>query len=249
MDGWPLLYSIASTGGEPLLLTPGNYMAEYITLSPDGKFLVFAGNAGTDPDDIDRRHVVKAPVDRAAVEVLTPGKGVEWTPVVMGDGTIAYLGGTAQRPPLPMVLAAPGKPVTVGAERLSADYPSAALVTPKKVVYKASDGVEVHGQLFETPGGPAKKPAVIFVHGGPPRQMLLGWHYMYYYSNAYAMNQYLASRGFVVLSVNYRLGIGRSEEHTSELQSLTNLVCRLLLAKKKISMNSVQQSERHERPK
>jgi dipeptidyl aminopeptidase/acylaminoacyl peptidase len=31
---------------------------------------------------------------------------------------------------------------------------------------------------------------------------------MYYYSNAYAMNQYLASRGYVVLSVNYRSGIG-----------------------------------------
>src|SRR5258706_2846061 len=28
-------------------------------------------------------------------------------------------------------------------------------------------------------------------------------------------------------------GFGRSEEHTSELQSLTNLVCRLLLEKKK----------------
>src|SRR5258706_9568187 len=28
-------------------------------------------------------------------------------------------------------------------------------------------------------------------------------------------------------------GPGRSEEHTSELQSLTNLVCRLLLEKKK----------------
>src|SRR5258706_6558146 len=28
-------------------------------------------------------------------------------------------------------------------------------------------------------------------------------------------------------------GGGRSEEHTSELQSLTNLVCRLLLGKKK----------------
>ena len=52
------------------------------------------------------------------------------------------------------------------------------------------------------------KPGVIFVHGGPPRQMLLGWHYMDYYSNAYAMNQYLAAHGFVVLSVNYRLGIG-----------------------------------------
>src|SRR5438093_2118899 len=30
----------------------------------------------------------------------------------------------------------------------------------------------------------------------------------------------------------------RSEEHTSELQSLTNLVCRLLLEKKKISIPS-----------
>src|SRR5438093_6104160 len=30
------------------------------------------------------------------------------------------------------------------------------------------------------------------------------------------------------------LGPRRSEEHTSELQSLTNLVCRLLLEKKKI---------------
>ncbi len=38
--------------------------------------------------------------------------------------------------------------------------------------------------------------------------MLLGWHYMYYYSNAYALNQYLANSGYVVLSVNYRSGIG-----------------------------------------
>src|SRR5262249_60349988 len=30
------------------------------------------------------------------------------------------------------------------------------------------------------------------------------------------------------------IGVKRSEEHTSELQSLTNLVCRLLLEKKKI---------------
>src|SRR5438046_8413117 len=31
----------------------------------------------------------------------------------------------------------------------------------------------------------------------------------------------------------------RSEEHTSELQSLTNLVCRLLLEKKKITQNEL----------
>jgi dipeptidyl aminopeptidase/acylaminoacyl peptidase len=38
--------------------------------------------------------------------------------------------------------------------------------------------------------------------------MLLGWHYSDYYANAYATNQHLANLGFVVLSVNYRLGIG-----------------------------------------
>jgi dipeptidyl aminopeptidase/acylaminoacyl peptidase len=42
--------------------------------------------------------------------------------------------------------------------------------------------------------------------------MLLGWHYMDYYSNGYAVNQYLAAHGFVVLSVNYRLGIGYGRE-------------------------------------
>src|SRR5207249_10850146 len=34
-----------------------------------------------------------------------------------------------------------------------------------------------------------------------------GFHYMQYYHNAYAQNQYLASKGYTVLSVNYRLGI------------------------------------------
>src|SRR5258706_5894992 len=35
--------------------------------------------------------------------------------------------------------------------------------------------------------------------------------------------------------LHINLATTRSEEHTSELQSLTNLVCRLLLAKKKIA--------------
>src|SRR5256885_2516460 len=35
-------------------------------------------------------------------------------------------------------------------------------------------------------------------------------------------------------------GCGRSEEHTSELQSPCNLVCRLLLEKKKINKDSLQ---------
>ena len=214
LDGWPHLYSISENGGEPLLLTPGNYMAEYISMSQDGRYLIFAGNAGKDANDIDRRHVVRVPVDRAEPMVMTPGKGLEWTPFITGDGQyIAFISATAQRPPLPTVMPATGGDAkTVASERIPDDFPTAQLVTPKKVVFKAPDGLEIHGQLFESAGGAAKKPAIIYVHGGPPRQMLLGWHYSDYYTNAYAVNQYLASRGFIVLSVNYRLGIGYGYE-------------------------------------
>lgn len=211
LDGWPHLYSLPETGGEPLLLTPGDFMAEHVQLSPDRRFLVFAGNTGKDEDDVDRRHVVRVPVDRAAPEVMTPGLGLEWAPVMTGEGQLALIGATAQRPPLPGVVAKAGGPVTwIGADRIPQDFPADRLVIPKKVAFTAPDGVSVHAQLFEArrPAPGERRPAIVFVHGGPPRQMLLGWHYSEYYSNAYAMNQYLAASGYVVLSVNYRLGIG-----------------------------------------
>src|SRR3984885_5816088 len=74
----------------------------------------------------------------------------------------------------------------------------------------AADGMALHGQLFLPPDlKPGEhRPAMIFFHGGSRRQMLLGFHYMNYYHNAYAMNQYLANCGYIVLAVNYRSGIG-----------------------------------------
>lgn len=208
-DGWPHLYSMPAAGStRPVLLTPGDHMAEHITLSADGRHVLYSGNIGRSPQDIDRRHVVRAAVDRPGIEVLTPGDGLEWTPVGLASGRIAAIGATAQRAPVPFVLGGETR-TWIGDTQVPADFPAQQLVTPKQVIYTASDGVRVHAQLFEPPaGGPARKPAVVYVHGGPPRQMLLGWHYGDYYWNAYAMNQYLASRGFVVLSINFRLGIG-----------------------------------------
>lgn len=223
-DGWPHLYSIPEGGGAPLLLTPGRYMAEHIRMSPDGRWMVFAANAGPDPLDIDRRHVVKVPVDRAAPEVMTPGAGLEWFPVVTGDGaTLALISATAQRPPVPGVLPFAGGPMRLlGAERIPAEYPTSHLVTPSQVVFRSSDGVTVHAQRFDPPARAGRKAAIIYIHGGPPRQMLLGWHYSDYYANAYATNQYLASLGFVVLSVNYRLGIGYGYEFHQAPDAGTN---------------------------
>ena len=210
-DGQPHLYSVnAHGGGEPLLLTPGDYMAEYIKLSPDKLYLVFAGNAGSTPGDIDRRHIVKAPVDGQAPRVLTPGRRLEWTPVVTGDGsTIAFISADAQRPPVAAVMPADGgRSRLLGDDLIPAAFPTKQLVVPSSVTFKAADGVTVYGQVFKREDARGRRPAVIFVHGGPPRQMLAGWHYSDYYANAYAAQQYFASRGYVALSVNYRLGIG-----------------------------------------
>jgi dipeptidyl aminopeptidase/acylaminoacyl peptidase len=212
MDGWPHLYSVSEQGGEPLLLTPGGYMVEHVSLSPDGRTLLFAANTGTAPNDLERRHVARVPIDRATPELLTPGTGLEWTPVPTGDGrAIAFITATSRRPPVPAVMPAGGGPPTLlGVDRIPADFPAAQLVTPRSVTFRSPDGVEVHAQLFEPAAGRtgARGPGMVYVHGGPPRQMLLGWHYSDYYANAYALNQYLASRGYTVLSVNYRLGIG-----------------------------------------
>ena len=212
LDNWPHLYSVPAAGGaDPLLLTPGNFMVEFVTLSPDRRTVVYNANTGPDPADDDRHHLFKVAVDAAQPIQLTRGTDLEWGAVVTGDGrSIALLSSGPKRPPLPAVMGLDaGTPKLLGQDRIPADFPTGALVTPERVVVPSIDGLPIHMQLFKRSDlGPGKHPAVVYVHGGPPRQMLLGYHYWHYYASDYALNQYLASQGFVVVSVNYRLGIG-----------------------------------------
>ncbi|WP_342645464.1 prolyl oligopeptidase family serine peptidase [Mucilaginibacter sp. CSA2-8R] len=208
-DGWPHLYSIPGSGmASELLLTPGKFAVEHITLSPDHRWLYFSANTGPDQSDLDRRHIARVPVDKPAMEMLTDGKGIESYPIPLADGkSTVLISATAQRPGLPAVLPGKGHQLKLMGETLMpAELPLANLITPRSVKFTAADGKPVYGQLFEPAGGQANRPAILFVHGGPKRQMLLGWHYADYYANTYALNQYLASKGYVVLAVNYRLG-------------------------------------------
>ncbi len=213
LDGWPHLYAVRLAGGEPTRLTSGSFMVEDVAQAPGGSFVVYNANTGRDSSDDDRRHLYRVNASQTAPVPLTTGDGIEWGAVVTGDGrTVAFIGAGSRTPPLVSVLPADGgTPRSLTPNEIPADFPTAQLVVPRKVVFRAEDGLLVHGQLFERPGV-GKKPALIFVHGGPPRQMLLGWHYMDYYSGSYAMNQYYANHGYVVLSVNYRLGIGYGHE-------------------------------------
>lgn len=204
--GWVHLYSVPASGGTAAELTPGDFEVDYAAFSHDRRTLVYSSNQG----DIDRRHLWEVAADGGPARELTHGEGLEVIPVLAADGTLAVLRSDAQRPLRPAIVAADGTMEDMAPQMIPASFPADQLRAPQPVIFSAADGMPIHGQLFlpANAGDGRRHPAVVFFHGGSRRQMLLGFHYMEYYSNAYAMNEYLASRGYVVLSVNYRSGIG-----------------------------------------
>jgi dipeptidyl aminopeptidase/acylaminoacyl peptidase len=210
-DGWQHLYSMSADGaGAAKLLTPGKCEVEQWSLASTTQTILFNSNC----NDVDRRHLWSVSAAGEAPQQLSSGTGIEWSPAaVAATDSFVYLGSDALHAARPFVRRvadsrSTGQPFA--GETWPEGFPANRLVTPEQVVFKSADGLDIHGQLFLPkdlrPG--EKRPGILFFHGGPMRQMLLGWHYMYYYSNSYALNQYLASRGYVVLAVNYRSGIG-----------------------------------------
>lgn len=217
-DGWCHLYSVAAGGGTASLLTPGAFEVEYVTLSHDKREVIFNSNQ----DDIDRRHLWRVPVSGGKPKAITSGKGIEWMPQLTSDSkAIAYLRSDAKRPAQAVIQSINGGEALGemrGLSQIPADFPVNDLIEPQAVMISAADGMQIPAQLFlpKIPNG-EKRPAAIFFHGGSRRQMLLGWHYGSYYHNTYAMNQYLASQGYIALSVNYRSGIGYGMEFREAL--------------------------------
>jgi dipeptidyl aminopeptidase/acylaminoacyl peptidase len=209
-DNWPHLYTLFAGGGAATLLTPGNFMVEDVTVTPDRQYVIYNANTGSSPGDDDRRHLYRISVYGGTPVSITRGDHSAWKPVVTDGGkTLAFIDAGPKQPPRVVWGSLAGTSwQSAGGDALPGDFPTNELVAPTLVDFRAPDGLRIQGQLFAASGGPARKPGIIFVHGGPPRQMLLTWHYFDYYSNSYAVNQYLANHGFVVLSVNYRLGIG-----------------------------------------
>ena len=218
-DGWLHLYSVPASGnnGKAMLLTPGNFEVEYVSIAPDRTRMIYNSNQ----EEIDRRHVWTVPVDGSArpVQRVSKSNGSEWQPVMKSDGHLAVLHADARMPPHVMVVWPDDNAHSLLDNMLPAGFDPAALVQPQAVTITATDGMPIPTQLFLPkdlkPG--ERRPALIFFHGGSRRQMLLTWHYNYYYRNAYAMNQWLASQGYIVLSVNYRSGIGYGLEFREAL--------------------------------
>jgi dipeptidyl aminopeptidase/acylaminoacyl peptidase len=203
-DGWLHLYAIPANGGKSVLLTPGEFEVDRVCLSSDRKNIYYSSNQ----QDLSRRHLWKVNVAGGVPVQLTKGNGIETVPVVLSDNkTIAFFRSEAC------------KPLTVSYIQENflikdiipptIDYPASQLTEPENITITATDGMSIPCQLFLPKNiNKGKHPAIVYIHGGSRRQMLSGFLPMGYYHNAYTFNQWLASRGFIVLSVNYRSGTG-----------------------------------------
>ena len=212
-DEFERYYSISTTSpaARPLMLTTTNGLIENATsaaVSADGKTLYYTTNAS----DIERRHIWAVPTSGGTPpRQLTSGDGIETYPAPLASGKqVGVLYFDARQPASVGLVPVAGGKARLIYPKLPRDFPIAEHVVPEIVHIKAPDGLDISNQLFLPkdlrPG--ERRPALVFVHGGPRRQMLPGYHYMQFYHWSYAFNQWLASQGYVVLSVNYRSGVG-----------------------------------------
>ena len=196
------IYAMKADGGNPVSVIDGDCEVEQSSVSVDGSEIFFSSNCG----DIDRRDLYSYDLEKNELNRVTQTSHIETHPIHMLEGQSIFLQGS-HNVPTSVAIKTGDKVSQIYPADHGKDFPRQQLVQPQQAIFKSSDGTVVHGQLFDTGEG-GNKPAVIFMHGGPIRQMLLGYHYSSYYANTYAMNQFLASKGYVVLSVNFRAGIG-----------------------------------------
>ena len=217
-DEWDRWFSINvdNPAPEPVLLTTTDGLINdgvadrtFVTtsFSRDGKTMYYCTNAG----DIEKRHIWAVPTAGGTPTRISTDDGVEVSPTPLFSGkqmAVLYFG--PSQPASIGIVPMAGGATKVVYPTLPRDFPKDAHATPQIVITHAADGLEIHNQLFLPkdlqPG--EKRPAIIFVHGGPSRQMLPAYHYMQFYHWAYAFNQWLQSQGYVVMSINYRSGIG-----------------------------------------
>ena len=202
--GWLQLYRVPASGGTALALTSGSFEVAHLVLSPDRTRVVFSSNQ----DDADRLHVWMLDLNRKAPVRAESAAMIEDLPQVTADGTLFALQGSASEQLRPVMLSG-GHWQALALDTMPKSFPSGHLVTPTSVSFPAKDGQLTHAQILLPEQGTAMRhPAILFFHGGPQRQMLLGFHPMDAYNWMYALNQYFVSKGYIVLSVNYRGGIG-----------------------------------------
>jgi dipeptidyl aminopeptidase/acylaminoacyl peptidase len=210
-NNWMQLYAVQLSTKKVRHLTPGAGQVEWVQTSYTKNELLVTHNIG----NINRRQVSRLNLATFELSLLSDPEHIAWAPVALEKGWAALESNWNQagRP----VLHLQGKNMPLDEAYFPKTFPS-TFSRPEALVITAKDGFKSHAQLFLPKDyDPAKKyPAVIFLHGGSRRQMLLGYNYGLYYSHTYGAQQYFASQGYIALTLNYRSGIGYGMDFREE---------------------------------
>jgi dipeptidyl aminopeptidase/acylaminoacyl peptidase len=205
--GWTHLYALQIDSGEAKALTSGECIVEETDFDAASGWLYFNHNCG----DVERRILSRVHHATGESQRLTDGSHVvEWAPTIVGD-RLAFIRSTWQEPGTVHIGTSSGDDFRAIHSSDGSGYDASRMIRPEAIRYTSSDGLEISAQLFR-PAGEGPFPAIVYLHGGSRRQMFPAYHYGIYYHSAYAYNQYLASLGYAVLSINYRSGIGYGKD-------------------------------------
>lgn len=221
VDGWMHVVLRDLARGTRKVLLPGahediGHANDQPAFSADGRYLAFASNQGA----LQERHLWCYDRRSDAIWRLTSEPGTQVNPAWSLDGRrVAFIACTPWSSAEVAVIGFEVAKAEASPRRLTRSMPAAwrpeAITEPRHLTFPSVGGMEIHADLFLPKGfDPGRKhPALVYVHGGPMRQMRYGWHPLHTYAVFHSFNQYLLHRGYVVLSVDFRGGIGYGIEY------------------------------------
>lgn len=210
-SGWAQLWSVAADGNDRKALTEGAFEVNTVQLSKDKQFFLMHTSEGSAYE----RHWYRMNVTGGTRERITAGVGSHAAVISPDESRYADIYSTSNRPPelylqsvCPPLAKCKLSPPVQFTTSPTAAWLAHGWIDPAIVDIPASDGVKVPARIYrpEDVGAKPNGAAVIFVHGAG---YLHNVHkYWSSYSREYMFNHLLASKGYVVLDLDYRASAG-----------------------------------------
>jgi len=232
-DGWYHHYLLDVGSGKAQQLTFGQcedlaHAGDAVAWSPDGARFIYASNRNSPRErhlwlyDLEAGAEVKLlefPVTNAQPRWSHRGDRIVFTHCDVHrplDLWVVDLPGGGFPPELPTLSPQDCRQLT---NSLPDTWTEAKYSLPQHITYKGALDWDIDGFLVKPKDFDAGKryPALVWVHGGPIRQLRGSWHPLRSYALFYGFNQYLAHQGYVTLSINFRGGIGYGRDFRNAL--------------------------------
>jgi dipeptidyl aminopeptidase/acylaminoacyl peptidase len=208
-DGWMHLYTldVSDPSAKAAQLTSGTWEVTSASLARDGRTF-YVTTTEVHPGE---RHLYSLPVGGGARTRITSMTGSNQGEVSPDGSMVGLIHSYSTKPP--EVYLMPNSPGAAATQITTSPTEAWRLfkwIDPKVVTFKARDGADVHARLFTPEMIGARRdpahPGVVFVHGAGYLQN--AHRYWSDYSREYMFHNLLASRGYVVLDVDYRASSG-----------------------------------------